>query len=94
MTQHVHRPETPDEYHGRLCDATNGTPYMLWKTLKGLVYSLIFAAVGYIAVRNGADPGTMAVAVIMASGAAMVGELKEVEIANVVTLTFKRNGGK
>lgn len=84
--------ETPTEYHDRLCNATNGTPVMLWKTLKGLVYTLIFAAIGYIAVRNGAAPGTMALAVLVASGAAMVGELKEVEIANVVTLTFKRNG--
>ena len=67
---------------------------MIWKSLKGMTYALGFAAFGVWAIQNGAPVLPTTGLVFLAGGAAMVGEVKEVEVANVVTLTFKRNGNE
>lgn len=88
------RQETPADYHARLCEATNGTPVMLWKTIKGIIQAAMLFAVAHIGATYGADPTVMYPLGLLCGLAVLVGELKEVELANVVTLTFKRNGGK
>lgn len=79
-------------YRSQLTTACNGD-IMLWKTLKAFAQALLITAVGYIAVKNGANPQPTALAVIGAVLVVFVGERKELEIASLVTLTLSPNGG-
>lgn len=62
---------------------------MLWKTLKAFVQALLLSAVGFVAIHYGADPTPVTFAVLGGIIAVFVGELKEAEIAGLVTLTFR-----
>lgn len=84
------RQQTPAEYRARLEESCNGVSFVLWKTLKGLIYASGFAIFGWWAIRNGAPAFETTLLVFGAGVIAMVGEVKEVEIANVVTLDFRR----
>lgn len=89
MTTATHQIDSPAEYRARLEASCNGVSFLLWKTTKGLIYAAGFALFGWYAIRNGAPVFETTVAVFIAATIAMVGEVKEVEIANVVTLDFR-----
>jgi hypothetical protein len=79
-------------YRSQLNTACDGD-IMLWKTLKAFAQALLISAVGYIAVKNGADPYPTAATVIAAALVVFVGERKELEIASLVTLTLSPISG-
>lgn len=60
-----------------------------WKTLKGMAYATAFIALSIYAIQNGAPPLPTSLAGMAFAVVAMVGEVKEVEIANVLTLNFR-----
>lgn len=84
------RTDTPSEYRDRLCETT-GIDYMQWKRLWGGINALAIGVMGYVAIQLGADPLYMGGLTLILATAAFVGQVKEIEIANVATLTY-RNG--
>lgn len=80
------------EYRVRLNLACGGN-LVLWKTIKGLLFSAMFGAVGWYAVRHGAPPAQMATVVVAAIMASFLVELQELQIAGLVTLTFDQDDG-
>lgn len=82
--------ESPTEYHDRLCNATNGTPVMIWKTLKGFAQAILLFIVAHVGATFGAEPTVMYPLGLVAGLAVLVGEVKEIEMANALTVTFKR----
>lgn len=71
-----------------LTEALNDMSLLQWKALKGLIYSVLICLTG---VAMALTQGTwMQLAVV--AGAVLIifiGELKEVEIANLATFTFQ-----
>lgn len=74
-------------------DLAQATPIniMLWKTLKGVLEALLLILTAHLAVTQGADPNYMYAIAIIGGIAMMVGEVKEVQIANLATFTLFKN---
>lgn len=82
------RPRTPDEYDAWLTEVCP-VPVSIYKTLKGLIYSLLAAGIGYVAIQTGADPTVIAPIVLGSVMVYFVGEVREVELWNA-TIRFSR----
>jgi len=63
-----------------------------WKAIKSLIYAGLFAVVAFLAITNDADPTTMGAMTILAMLIVFGMEVSEIQIANILTVTFRERG--
>lgn len=78
--------------HEQRLTEVSPVPVNVWRICKALLYVTILVAVSGLHLSFNADPTIVGVVTVAGAIVILVGEVKEIEIANWITITFK-NGG-
>lgn len=82
--------ESPEDYRHRLAEECPISVYP-WKTAKALIYLSFVGAIVWLAITNGAPPTRIAAVGIVAALVVVIGEVREIQVANWLTIRFGRS---